>query len=312
MINSKIYTNVSYYDENMQLINSTMYTENETVYVKKPLQINQLKFLEKRNKLQEFTSSLGGFVHISYVNDELLFNKTNLKVADICRLIYLSTYLGHHIRTNNMLVNYINARKITPMSKDDMQKKLNLKDRAFSNFIREVKKENILIEEEGKYYLSEVYFKKGEYKKLENEGYSRVFINTTRFLYENCKPTQHKILGYIFRLIPYIHYESNRICFNPSCEEFENVKEMNLKDICKLLGVSSEDGNRTKLKKKLLSFSIKYKGENCCLLAYNTITINNNTKEYFSVNPFVIYKGNDMNSIKKLLKSDFSKEFDII
>lgn len=105
-------------------------------------------------------------------------------------------------------------------------------------------------------------------------------------MYEGCKPTQHKTLAYIFRLIPKIHYDTNTICHNSSDEEFGHI---NLKEIYEFLGVHSD--NSTRLKKDLTKFHIYKNDIKYNLLAYITVEIYGTIKGYFAVNPYLIYGG---------------------
>lgn len=188
----------------------------------------------------------------------------------------------------------------TPMKRKEMQLVLKLGDTAFKKFLKDVNDNNLLIEEDGLYKLNRDYFSKGKVDK--NKAYTRIYVNTVRELYEGCKPTQHKTLSYIFRLIPKIHYDTNTICHNSSDEVPEH---MNLKEICEFLGVNSD--NSTRLKKDLTKFHIFKNEMKYNLLAYITVEIDGTIKGYFAVNPMVVYGGSNYEEVKNLIGKLFFK-----
>ncbi|MGL6105528.1 hypothetical protein [Romboutsia sp.] len=254
----------------------------------------QLRMAKNKSDMQLFNEDNGGFVAMYYVKNELLFNELEIDLASVGRVIYLATYLDYD---KNVLVmnGGINSGKAkTPMIRKDMQYILGLGDTAFKKFLKDVKDNGLLMEENGLYKVNTEYFNKGKVDK--KKSYTRIYIDTVRELYKGCKSTQHKTLAYVFRLIPKIHYDTNTICHNPS-EEIPI--HLNLTEISEFLGVRQD--NSSKLMKELTKFYIFKNDIKYNLLAYITVTKDGATKGYFAVNPYILYGGSNYEQVKDLI-----------
>lgn len=266
----------------------------------------QKHIINRTNELKKYSQSLGGYVNMHYVRNELLLNKLNIDRANITRLIYLSTYIDYNDREENLLCKKGLYNKLEPMNKRDLQYILKLKDTAFYSFIKEVKELNLLFESNDKYYLNPEYFNKGKVN-FGNKEYTRIFIYPTRFLYENCKPIRHKQLSYIFQLIPFMNYETNLICSNPGETDFYKLDKLNLTQICEILGTSTEKKSMHKLKNDILKFYVEIDGNKYYFLSYINVQNGFGIKDYFAINPNVVWGGNDIEVIKDLVKLMFFK-----
>lgn len=288
--------------------------KNEEVIIqkkKKELTPKQKIFSENRSELLKHTKKLGGYIHMGYVKNELLFNK--LDRANISRLIYLSTFIDYNNRKENLLIKRVQNNHIEPMTRADVKQVMKLNDTAFKSFLSDIKKNNLLYEVDKKFYISPDFFTRGENKKdyekgsrFENKEYTRVFIDTTRYLYEHCNSRQHKQLSYIFQLVPYINYELNILCSNPEETNFYELDKLNLAQICALLGISTENRqNMNKLKNELLKFKVKVNEIEYAFLSYARIQNGYGIKDYFVVNPQVVWKGRDMDRVKDTINLCF-------
>ncbi|MGL4801870.1 MAG: hypothetical protein ACRC18_06365 [Cetobacterium sp.] len=274
---------------------------------KRDLSSKQRYIINRNDELKQYSQPLGGYVNMHYVRNELLFNKLDIDRSNITRIIYLSTYIDYNDREENLLCKKGLYNKLEPMTKRDIQYVLKLKDTAFYSFIKETKDLNLLFEVDNKYYLSSDYFNKGKVN-FKNKEYTRVFIYPTRFLYENCKPIKHKQLSYIFQLTPFMNYETNIICSNPGETDFYKLEKLNLTQICSILGVSTSNKQTMhKLKNELLKFYVDIDGNKYYFLSYINVQNGFGIKDYFAINPNIIWGGNDASEIKELIKLMFFK-----
>lgn len=281
--------------------------KNEEVIIqkkKKELTPKQKKLFKDKTELTKYSENLGGYVNMSYVRNELLFSKVDIDRANITRLIYLSTFIDYNTRQENLLVKHGKDYKIEPLTKSDIKKILGLGDTAFKSFLANVKKVNLIYEVDKKFYISPDYFTKGKVK-FEGKDYARVFINTTRFLYENSNPKQHKQLSYIFQLVPYMNYELNILCYNPQERNFYELDKINLKQVCEILGVDTERRNMNKLKNELLKFKVNVNDTEYPFLSYAKIQNVNGSKDYFVINPQVVWQGKDTDRVKDTINLCF-------
>lgn len=285
---------------------------------------NQKKFLEKRTQLQKLVAKeLGEFIHMSYIKNEILYNELNITDSNIARIIYLSTFLCFSYnkfavieknRVRYTLLVHDSKHKTEskqPLTKKDIQEILKLKGTTFKVFFKEMIENNILLEDNKKIYINNSYFKKGSATVdlvNKDKNYTRLFIDVTRVLYEGCtKATEHRKLSKAFQLIPLAHKELNRLCYNPTVSNIEEITTIDIEGIAKQLKVSTDRSNLKKLEKELLSIKI-IKGD----YEYPFIAkINESTSEheivYYVINPNISWRGNREDMLLLLLEQSVFK-----
>lgn len=119
--------------------------EGETIKVVKEITPQQKLFLSNKNELTQHNKQLGGFVQVCYVKNQLLFNDLNLNKATISRFLYLATYIDYNDREENVLVKYTKNNKIEYMTKKNIRNLLNLSEKTFFDFLKEIKEKGTLI-----------------------------------------------------------------------------------------------------------------------------------------------------------------------
>lgn len=281
---------------------------NEKAIKKYRGDLQRYNFLRKRNDFETHCKDLGGFIHMIYFKDEILFKNMKIDKNNISRIIFLATYMDY--TKKGLLVNPQKRDEKgqysgkDPLSRAEIQELLGLSDTPFKSFLKNMKDNNLMFVADKKYYINPEYFINGKVGKIDtNKGYCRLYIDTIRQLYNGCPPKQHKVLANIFQLIPFIHYDRNIICKNPNCNaDIEEIEYLTLNDICDLLGTSTNLGFRSSLAKQLYSFKINIEDKDFHLLSYVCI---NNSVDYFVVNPLVIYRGNDLNEVTRLSRTMF-------
>lgn len=295
------------YDKYMNVITDRVLKDNEEVIIgkkKKAYTPQQIHFLNQSNEFKKHCDSLGGYIHMIYCKNEILFNNVNIDKANISRIIYLATYIDYNNRKEGLLCVRSQHNKLEPMDKKTIQSVLQLGDTAFKKFFKDMKDNNLIYEADKRFYVNTEYFNKGNIEDIEaNKSYCRLFIEPIRMLYEGCKLTKHKVLASIYQLIPYIHYEHNIVCHNPS-EPTDTPKAITLKELCDMFDIDYKNSN--KLAKSLYEFKVNIKGIDYHLFTY---VILNAQYDYFVINPNVIYSGNNFESIKRTSKTMFFNEY---
>lgn len=262
-------------------------------------------------ELKDFNSKLGGFVMMAYVKNEVLFsNIKGLKAEDITKLVYLATFIDYNNKeTESILVNKTATNEKTPMTLNQASNKLKFsstkKGRAW---IREMEKLELLHIKEDNIVMSKKYFIKGriDKTKIDKEaGFSRLYINTIRQLYEENSFRKHKHISYIYKLIPFMHINTNIICHNPEEADSSKMKRIFMYEIAKILGIEGTQQNVNKLFNELKKIKITYKGEE--LYPFTSIIANSkNIQDCFWVaNPCFIYKGSNFKEVSSILSSHF-------
>lgn len=286
--------------------------DNEIIDIKdrrKNLTAQQRYFLNKSNEFKRHCDSLGGYIHMIYAKNEILFNKSEIDKANISRIIYLATYMDYNDRKEGLLCVRSQHSKLEPIDKKTMQSILKLTDSTFKRFLKDMKDNELIYEVDKKFYVNPIYFNRGDIdkdvKKSVDKSYCRLFIKPIRDLYEGCKTSKHKILASIYQLIPYIHLRTNALCLNPS-EITKEPQKMDSKTLCKLLGMSIDRSQMNKFIKDLYSFTVDIENKTYKLFSYVKIISDN--RDFYVVNPYVIYMGNDVDYVKKVAKDYFFKK----
>lgn len=278
--------------------------DNEEIIIKRKkrnLTDKQKNFLNKNDEFKNHCKILGGYVHMVYCKNEVVFNDINIDKANISRIMYLATFIDYNDKKEGLLTIKGSSFKTIPIDRKKMQQLLNLGDTAFKSFLKNCKENELIYEVDKKFYINPLYFNKGNTDLLSSDkGYSRLFINTIRELYINCKPSQHKTLTNIYQLIPFIHYSNNLICHNPEALEVE-ARPMNLKEIGLKLKIENNRTNLNRLVRELEKFQVTIEDNVYSLFAH--IKVRN--KDLFFINPYVIYSGNNVEQLRKISDTYF-------
>lgn len=184
-------------------------------------------------------------------------------------LLYLQCFISYE---DGLLVRA--NREKTPMTKADIQEVVGLKRSAFYEFFRAMTENDIIIaNEDGTYSVNSAYHFKGN---TDNPNVIKSFTAKVRELYTG---RNAKKLGFIYKLLPYVHFETNTICTNPYEKDVRKVEQLTKKDIAKVTGVSE---------KSVYSYlrSMKLGDEHVFA------EIRRGKERYYKLNPFIFYRKN--------------------
>ena len=260
-----------------------------------------IKNKELNDNMKEWNKELGGFVFILFKYGDVIFSQSpELIQEDITKLFYLSTFVdyeGNLIYNDNLI------------KRKDMQKLINISREKFSVLFNKLKNLGIILEENKFIKVNKDYFFKGEIEKTikTNYNYTRLYINSIRYLYENVSIRKHKQLGSYFKMIPYIHRQQNTLCFNPD----SHINDIELMNVIELKGILGYHEN------SIIRFmddltSIKLINEES-ILAYISHD-KDKGKSYIIINPRVFYGGNfgipeGVSSILKWFKNKEKRKY---
>lgn len=274
--------------------------ESEDIRIVKKMSDEQKNTIKRKDDLGNYANELGGFIHMMYINNELLFNDIGIDRSNISRLIYLATYIDYNDREENVLVKHTQNNKLEYLTKKDIKEIMRLSDATLSRFINDLISNELLFNANDKFYITSKYFSKGK-SNFDKRKYTRVFINTTRNLYNGCSTREHKKLSYIFQLIPFLNYETNVLCSNPNEIDRDKLDKLTLIDICKLLGLGTSKNAMSKFEHDLYKISIKI-GDNKYFMFTRVITKGEYRNDYFIINPNVIWNGSNVDNTKETIK----------
>lgn len=226
---------------------------------------SQAKYTANKEK-QTFNSD---FTWIIFEYGKRLLPEINDK--SLVRLIYLST-----------ICDYDGC--LPP--KNVIKQKLKLSNKYWSVFIKDMTKNNIIIEKDNCLYLNRDFFVKGNLQGLQKDAdHTRLFCNFIRDIYDACDNVQSITqISYLYKLIPFVNRRTNIVCYNPKEQDPEKVYPITLGEFCDMIGYSRKNARR--LVSDLLS--LKCNGQN--LIGF-FVTNLNQTSWKIIVNPHIYYGG---------------------
>ncbi len=178
-------------------------------------------------------------------------------------LLYLQCFINYE----GQLVNTDN----TYMSKGDIQCVLGLSRTAFYEFFNAMTVNEIMYEKDSTFYINEKYHFKG---KVISQKVIKSFTFKVKKLYSKRRA---KDLGFIYKLLPFVHYTTNTICINPYETELHNVQYLTKKEIVELTGESEKTVynrlRRMKIGKEYVFAEIRVGKE-----------------RFYKINPFLFYR----------------------
>ena len=256
--------------------------ENKTINEEKE-RIKEL--LNNQSMLKRCIKERYGSFYFSYYNKMLNI----LKPQYLTRALYLCSYMNY----DNLLVEGKTHHK--PIYESDLIRIWNISRAEMFNTKKELIDLGILIVNENKTLsISENFCKKGELMKNIKDEKARIFNDAIREIYKKAKPSEHKKLALLYKMLPYINLKWNMVCSNIDEEIKDLVQPIDVKTLCKLLNQS----NVTKLKKDLLSLTVN--GRPVVLMA----SVMN--KSIILINPAVYYKGTrleDVDNIEEMINN---------
>lgn len=242
--------------------------------------------IAQSRKLRETANKeLGKFF---FVHNKTDFN--DISPAALTRLIFLNTYLDYK---NNQLM----LRRDTPMHRKDLIKVLGIPKATMSRFWNEVNPKYIRETDNGLIFTNNDFFIRGylnKSQKTDNAMYRKFFVTGIRKLYKSTSISNHKHLGYIFQLLPYINIEYNIVCHNPLEQDYTKINPMTLQEFCSFIGYSINNIGRLLCTYK----HIRFDGDGAFCKFVND-GIDRNNSEIF-INPHVLYGGSDYKKVEVL------------
>ena len=169
--------------------------------------------------------------------ERLPFVADTLTFAQSGHLLILSSFIDY----DGLLVKSENDQ--TPMSTDDMRKVLRLdksKRSTFYDFLDACLSHGIITESgDGRFYITQHFHFRG---KTEGERVVKTYITRLREMFKEV--SAHDI-GLLYRMIPYIHVETNMLCANPEEKIPKYIRKFNRKELADAVGVDPQVVSRS-------------------------------------------------------------------
>lgn len=274
----------------------TFFVERGSYVVTPEQQIQRQRAREER---EHRTIERGGKRKEKFVFVDANTSFEDISPAMVTRLIYLSTYAAYKEKRTKESVR---ADLGNPLIKEgghlkrkDIAGVLQLSERSAANFLKEVCPEYIQEDSGGFLYLNSRFFTRGGLKKKCFKRYQQIYTIGVRRLYEASRGKNHKQLGYVFMMIPFINIEHNILCWNPEEKDKEKVVPMTPKEFCSEIGGSYPNLSRLMNVYRSIQFDVCGRKEHFCKLICNW---NDQRNAKICINPAVIYAGAENNRLE--------------
>jgi len=232
------------------------------------------------SEIAELIREFGEFYFSCYKN----VLKLKLDRQYLFRFIYLCTMMNY----DNKIV-YGNAKDENNLALEkDLQEILKLSKRETITTKNELIKHKLIkINDDKTITVNNKYAVKGKIDKRKLKGSVRTMEKGIQELYNKAKATEHKKLGLLIELLPYVNFQHNVLCHNPEETEISKIQAITLYELAKIFGA-----NQTRLKNDL--FKLRVNDEIVIGL------FSKDTGIHIYVNPRVYYKGNNIDDLKAL------------
>lgn len=258
----------------------------------------ELEAIRERKKRQagsqerrDTSRKLGDFY---FVKGEQEF--PDLSPQTLARLVYLETYIGYADKTDKKRNKLMKTQK-TQMRREDLPEVLGLSDTAVYEFVREVSPAYIMEDDAGFLYSNAEIFVRGALKRREYTSYQKFYRDGIQKIYRSVEKSQHRYLGYMFQMLPYINVEFNILCHNPDETDLDKIHPLTIGEFCNEIGFDVSHLNRLKNTYSKLRFDVDGKQVRFCAF----VTDGGERKDMrIFINPRVLYAGTNYDKVEIL------------
>ncbi|KMJ60458.1 hypothetical protein AB685_00430 [Bacillus sp. LL01] len=162
-----------------------------------------------------------------------------------------------------------------PLDEKQFAKALKVTPKTVKTVIAQLIQEDIVEQDDrGNYVMNNRYHFRKKLKGDEESMVVKTFFSTLKAV--KLKPAE---LGALYKLLPYVHYETNMICANPFEEYPQDIRFLSGKHIAEMLGMHE---------KKAIEVLRELKKAGA--IAETTKFVKDARVKYITLNPFIFYR----------------------
>lgn len=211
----------------------------------------RLRQEEEAAEREKYRHSKPKFLFIS--SEEGTFGTISDMTA--ARAAYLATYLKYG--TNEL---WKNQRR--QLCRKDLPWALHLSTPAADRFWGEVRDKFFYRDRDGFIHTTGHALIRGPLAGMEIQDkmqYQQLYLSAIKELYEKITPQQHKRLGHVLKMLPYLNFEYNILCWNPEETRFDRVLPLTVADFCERIHLDVEHAKRLAKEYGRLTFTMEDK-----------------------------------------------------
>ena len=218
-------------------------------------------------------------------------NFEGLLPASAARMVYLCTFMNYK--------GQLMLSERTPMTSGDLEEVLGLSYEQAWRFRREATKTGYLLEDgEGNLFPDRKRFRRG---KLTKSGrWYRIYCKGVQSLYRAADSGQHKQIGALFSLLPFVNVEHNVLCYNPEEKNFDKIQFMNLRQFCEAIHYNVNGLKRKLRELREITFDVDGHKERFYSVVGDGLNL---MESHLYVNPDILYSGSNAEGVR--LRGDY-------
>lgn len=199
--------------------------------------------------------------------------------ATLARFFYLVSYMGYDSKLMNT--------KRKSMTKADAQRIMKLSTATFYRFWSEIEQKGLKkVQPNGEIVICSTMFHRGS---VPVTGYSRGWMRIyrrIRELYESVPASQHRYIGAILRMIPYINIEYNILCYDPLETDIHEIEPMSMETFCTEIGMTTRNAEYYRAQYERITFQSEKGRASFCRSLFDS-----DGREYIYINPEIMFAG---------------------
>lgn len=267
------------------ILGSTLSIEDVLIIEEERNKKGYLKYLKNTDIFESLIRDNFGSFYFSIYNRLL---EVDLEPQYRLRFVYLCTYIDYDNKLK--FGNAIGEARL--MLERDLIEVLGLSQNETIRTKKALIEANLIsIEDDKTISINKRYAIKGKITKRDLKGSMRIMENGLREIYTKAKPTEHKRLDIFIKVLPYINYNHNVLCKNPTESDVTKIEALTLSELCEIVGYDKTKSVR--LKNELLKIKVDEQ------MAFGVFETGYGKRLY--VNPKVYYKGRDLESLRALI-----------
>lgn len=227
--------------------------------------------------MAEAKKGLGKYIYIN-ANDRAF---SDLSADNVARCAYLATYVC--FGTDELW-----RTKYGKLFRKDLPSIMNLSKPTADRFWRDVRDKYFFKDDSGFLHTVGRSFIKGKLNVPFFDEYQKLYIAVLKELYEKIPVTQHKRLGYVLKMLPYLNFEYNILCHDPTVKTRDKISPLTMEEFCELIGHDKTHASDLAKDYGRLTFTVNGNNEVFCKFLSDGSNINT---AHIYINPRLVYKG---------------------
>lgn len=177
----------------------------------------------------------------------------------LARTVYLAAHLDFDSDT-------LWATQRRPVKRSELHKVMRLSESATDTFWKVVRDKFFFRDNDGILHTKGQAFAMGRLSASPSIEYQKLYTAALKELYEKISPRQHKRLGYALQMLPYLNFEYNILCHDPTMTVYNEIEPLTVSEFCEKVGFDKMHASQLAADYGKLTFTVDGTQEMFCKL----------------------------------------------